>query len=114
MVPIAMTINSMFVRYRSSNDPSRPSQRHLGIRTAGHVPFLHTHTVEVEGDKVVIREIPDRWNRTPFWVFQVPEAVSSDHSDIDGPLWGDLMLQLMEKNRVFDPDATLLLADVDG
>ena len=111
IVPIAMTFNSLFVRYRSSHDNAVPSQRDLGIRTAGHVPFLHSHTVEVESDRVVIREIPDRWNNTPFWIFQVPSTVSADHSDIDGPLWADLMLQLMQANRVFDPDVALYLVD---
>ena len=110
MVPLAMTLNSLFVRYRPAPEGSLVSQRRLGIHTAGHLPVLHSHTVEVAGDKIAIRELPGRWNDTPFWVFQVPAEISRDHGDIDGPLWGGLMLQLMEGNRVFDPDVRMLLA----
>ncbi len=113
MVPIAMTFNSVFVRYRRSSEPGMPSQRRLGIRTAGHVPFLHSHEVVVRDGKVEIHEKPDRWNDTPFWIFQVPAAISADHSDIDGTLWGELMMQLMAANRVFDSDVRLVMTDVD-
>ena len=112
MVPFAMTINSIFVRYRASDDPIAPSQRQLGVRTAGHLPYLHSHSVEVRGEDLVIRELPERWNDTAFWVFQVPAEVSGDHSDIDNPLWGELMMRLMDANRVFDPNVKLRLADV--
>jgi hypothetical protein len=86
------------------------SQRRLGIHTAGHLRALHSHVVEVAGGDIAIRELPGRWNDTPFWVFQVPAEISRNHGDIDGPLWGRLMLQLMDGNRVFDPDVRLLLA----
>jgi hypothetical protein len=113
MVPFAMTINSVFVRYRPGRDGVAPSQRRLGLRTAGHLPALHSHLVEVVGDEVVISERPGRWNDTPFWVFQVPAEISRNHGDIDGPLWGRLMQRLMERNRVFDPDVRLLLTAGD-
>ena len=87
-----------------------PSQTQLGIQTAGHVPFLFSHTVEVADGEVVLTEVPGRWNDTPFWVFQVPEEVSGDHGDISSPLWGQLMFELMERNEVFDPDLELRLA----
>lgn len=60
----------------------------------------------------MIRELPERWNDTAFWVFQVPAEVSADHSDIDSPLWAELMMRLMNANRVFDPDVKLRLVDV--
>jgi len=112
MVPFAMRLNSVFVRYRGNPDAVVPSQRELGLHTAGHVPFLFSHTVEVVDGEVVLNEVPGRWNDTPFWVFQVPEEVSSDHGDISSPLWGQLMFELMERNEVFDPDLELRLADV--
>lgn len=112
MVPLAMTINSMFVRYRASENPTAPSQRRLGVQTAGHLPYLHSHSVEICGEDLVIRELPERWNDTAFWVFQVPAEVSADHSDIDSPLWAELMMRLMNANRVFDPDVKLRLVDV--
>ena len=56
MVPIAMTLNSIFLRFRDRTDPATPSQRSLGIRTAGHVPFLFSHDVTVRGDEVVLTE----------------------------------------------------------
>ncbi|MCU0232764.1 MAG: hypothetical protein MUE90_01850 [Thermoanaerobaculales bacterium] len=110
MVPLAMTLNSLFVRYRPASEGSLASQRRLGTHTAGHLPVLHSHRVEVTGGEIAIRELPGRWNDTPFWVFQVPAEISRNHGDIDGPLWGRLMLQLMDGNRVFDPDVRLLLA----
>jgi len=112
MVPFAMTLNSVFVRYRDYADPTVPSQRFLGIHTAGHVPYLFSHKVELRGDQLTLTELPDRWNDTEFWVFQVPEEISGGHSDISSPLWGRLMLLLMEQNQVFDPELELRLADV--
>jgi hypothetical protein len=107
--PFAMRINSIFVRYRSSTDGAAPSQRHLGLHTAGWVPFMHSHRTEVVGGRVVFHEVPGRWNDTPFWVFQVPEEVSSGHNDIDSSLWGQMMLELMDLNEVFNPDLELRL-----
>jgi len=114
MVPLAMRVNSIFVRYRGNPNPAHPSQKTLGLHTAGHVPFLFSHTVEVVDGGVVLHEAPGRWNDTPFWVFQVPAEVSSGHGDISSPLWGGLMLQLMERNEVFNPDLELRLAGASG
>ncbi len=110
MVPLAMRVNSIFVRYRGGADAAFPSQKTLGLHTAGHLPALYSHTAEVRGGEVVLTEIPGRWNDTPFWVFQVPAEVSANHGDISSPLWGRLMLALMERNEVFDPDLELRLA----
>jgi hypothetical protein len=112
MVPLAMTINSIFVRYRASDESTALSQRRLGAHTAGHLPYLHSHSVEVRGEDLVIRELPGRWNDTAFWVFQVPAEVSKGHSDFDGPLWRELMMRLMDANQVFDPNLKLRLVDV--
>ena len=114
MVPLAMTLNSVFVRYRDYADTTVPSQRYLGVHTAGHVPYLFSHKVEIRGDQLMLTELPDRWNDTAFWVFQVPEKISGDHSDISSPLWGRLMLLLMEQNQVFNPELELRLADVSS
>jgi hypothetical protein len=78
------------------------------------VPYLFSHKVELHGDQLTLTELPDRWNDTAFWVFQVPEEISGDHSDISNPLWGRLMLLLMEQNQVFDPELELRLADVSS
>jgi hypothetical protein len=107
--PFAMGINSVFVRYRGYSDPGSPTQRQLGLHTAGHMPYVHSHTVELRNGEVVFQELPRRWNDTPFWVFQIPREISGGHSDIDSPLWGELMLALMEENEVFDPDLDLRL-----
>jgi hypothetical protein len=66
MVPLAMTVNSLFVRYRTAVDPAQPSQRRLGTHTAGHVPFLHSHTVAVRDGEPVMSAVPGRWNDTPL------------------------------------------------
>ncbi len=110
MVPLAMRVNSIFVRYRGGAEATMPSQKTLGLHTAGHLPALFSHTAEVRGDDVVLTEIPGRWNDTPFWVFQVPPEVSANHGDISSPLWGSLMLELLNRNEVFDPDLELRLA----
>ena len=110
MVPIAMTLNSAFLRYRSGSNDGSPSQRFLGVRTAGHAPYLFSHTVTVRAGDVVFSEIEGRWNDTPFWVFQVPVEVSADHGDISSPVLGRLMMQLLELNEVFDPDLELRIA----
>jgi hypothetical protein len=89
--PFAMGVNSVFVRYRDYSDRESPSQRRLGLRTAGHAP-------------------PQRWNDTPFWVFQLPREIGGGHSDIDSPLWGEVMRALMERNEVFDPTLELKMA----
>ena len=110
MVPIAMTINSAFVRYRGGSNGGNLSQRYFGVRTAGHTPCLFSHEVHVRGGDVVFTEIEGRWNDTPLWVFQVPVEISSDHGDISSPLLGRLVIQLLELNEVFDPDLELRLA----
>ena len=112
MVPLAMTANSIFVRFRNPPTSDVPSQRYLGVRTAGHAPYLFSHTIAVRGDEVVLSEVPGRWNDTPLWVFQVPAEVSAGHGDISSPLLARLLLDLMNRNEVFDPDLELRLADV--
>jgi hypothetical protein len=107
MVPLAMTVNSVFVRYRGGSGGSLPSQRHLGVRTAGHVPALFSHDVTVRGETVELSPRSGRWNDTPFWVFQVPREVSADHGDISSPLLSDLLIDLMDRNEVFDPELEL-------
>ena len=114
MVPLAMNVNSIFVRFRGYPGGGGPSQRHLGVHTAGHVPYLFSHSVVVRGEEVVLTEIPGRWNDTPFWIFQVPAEISADHGDISSPLQGRLMLDLMELNEVFNPDSELRLAASAG
>jgi hypothetical protein len=66
--------------------------------------------VEVRGGEPLLHEVPGRWNDTPYWIFQVPAEISSDHGDIDSPLWWRLMVRLMDANQVFDPDLQLKLA----
>ena len=104
-----MQINSVFVRYRDHDDPDTPSQRRFGLHTAGWVPYMWSHRVAVDGGQIEFEEIPNRWNVTPFWVFQVPEEVNSSHNDIDSRLWNTMMLDLMKLNEVFDPDLDLRL-----
>jgi hypothetical protein len=40
---------------------------------------------------------------------RVPGEVSDGHNDIESPMWGQMMLQLMELNKVFHPDMKLRL-----
>jgi hypothetical protein len=112
MVPIAMTVNSVFLRFRGDAGDGLPSQRTLGIKTAGHTPALFSHEVVVRGDEIVISELPGRWNDTPLWVFQVPVEISADHGDLSSPLMGQLMKRLLDLNEVFDPELELKLATV--
>jgi hypothetical protein len=112
VVPFAMNINSIFVRYRGYSDPSMPTQREFGVHTSGHVRFLHSHAAEVRDGEPVLRELPGRWNDTSFWIFQVPPEISRNHVDIDNPIWWRLVVQLMDANQVFNPDLELRLAEV--
>ncbi|MCP4895355.1 MAG: hypothetical protein GY906_00135 [bacterium] len=107
--PFAMRLNSIFVRYRNYSESTKPSQKQFAIRTAGESPYLHSHRVEVRDGEIEFHEIPDRWNDTPFWIFQVPRQISSHHSDIDSPMWSKLMLQLMDMNDVFNPNVERML-----
>jgi hypothetical protein len=113
--PVGMLINSLFSAFRGEGEQGRPSQRYLGTRTPGFVPYLHSHSVRVVDGRVVIDEIRGRFNETPMWVMSVPKEVSSGHSDIGSPLFGQLLSELMLRNRVFDPDVrTEIEATIGG
>ena len=59
--------------------------------------------------KVLLEEIEDRYNDTPFWVIQVPREISSDHGDIINEHISDVVVQMMERNSIFNPDVRLKL-----
>jgi len=109
--PLGMWVNSLFLRYRTDHTPDEPSQRRLGIRAAGHEQTLVSHEAWVTEDgNVDLRVLPDATDGSPYWVIRVPREISSGHSDVTGNLWGRLMIDLMERDRVFDLDASLALS----
>jgi len=113
--PVGMLVNSMFSAFRGGGEHGRSSQRFLGTRAPGFVPYLHSHKVRVVDGQVRFEEIEGRFNTTPVWVMSLPAEVSSGHSDISSPLFGQLLSNLMLKNRVFEPDVRIEVeAILDG
>jgi len=109
--PLGMWVNSFFLRFRRDQPPGEPSQRRLGIRAAGHELSLVSHEARVTADgRVDLRAQPTEGDGAPYWVIRVPDEISGGHSDVSGELWGRLMLNLMERNRVFDHEVSLALS----
>lgn len=107
--PIGQWFSTFFDRYRTYKDETLPSQKTLANRTVGHMPFLRSHYVELEDDSVVICEIAERYNDTPFWIMQVPDTVLSGHSDASNPNIDSLLTQLIQRNNIYTSNETLKL-----
>lgn len=109
--PIGMWFNSLVLRYRKGHAPGEPSQRRLAIRAAGHERSLISHEARVAADGTI--ELAPRGRATPgapYWIIRVPDSISAGHSDLTGEHLGTLIGDLMERNRVFDPEIDLALA----
>jgi hypothetical protein len=102
--PFGRSLTSMFSAFRTDLAPGAPSQRHLATHAEGHIPFLVSHTATVEDGEVVIRPVPDAWNDTPFWIVRASREISRDHNDVNNPLYGRLIQEIIRLNRVYDTD----------
>jgi hypothetical protein len=102
--PFGRSLTSMFSAFRTDLAPGAPSQRQLATHAEGHVPFLVSHVATVEDGEVVIRRVPDAWNDTPFWIVRASREISRDHNDVNNPLYGRLIQEIIRLNRVYDTD----------
>lgn len=108
--PLGMWVNGLFLKYRTDTGTTSPSQRTLGIRAAGHEPSLISHTVAIEDGAPVLTTRPGHRDDLPYWIVQIPKEMSGGHSDVSNPLISRFVVDLMERNRVFDPDISLALS----
>jgi hypothetical protein len=99
LYPLGRNLETMFQAFR---DEDGVSQRHLANHAAGHVDLLVSHHATVEGGRVVIEPVEDRWNDTPFWIIRVSEDISTGHGDVSNPMVRELLQQLFLLNRVLD------------
>lgn len=104
--PLGIGLTIPFGAYRDYADPDLPSQRYLAMHTDGHVDRLVSHTADVVDGKVVLREVPDRYNDTPYWVIRVTKAVCADHGDIGNRYLNQLLVELTRMREVYDPTLT--------
>lgn len=65
--PVGRGLSTLGGAFRKDHPDGVPSQRHLVTHTEGHVPYLVSHTARLDEDgRVVLEEVPDRYNDTPF------------------------------------------------
>jgi pimeloyl-ACP methyl ester carboxylesterase len=102
--PFGRTVTNLFTPFRRDTPDGQPSQRHLATRAEGHVDYLISHRARVEDGAVVLERVPDAFNDTPFWVIQASPEISRDHNDVNNPLYGQLIQQLIDLNQVYRPD----------
>jgi hypothetical protein len=123
--PIGQAPVSWTKKFRSSYPdlPDAPSQLYLFRHTAGHVPFLHSHTVRevsrFEGpppdgaipfkvwDKGLHREYSmeprtdsNVWNKTGYWITSVPKEVIPNHSDIFRESFESFLTAILERAQI--------------
>lgn len=104
--PLGVGMTVPFGAYRKYADPRLPSQRHLAMHTDGHVDRLVSHTADVVDGKVVLTEVPNRYNDTPYWVIRVSKAVCGSHGDIGNRHLNALLVELTRLREVYDPSLT--------
>ena len=82
-----------------------PNQEELATNTLGHLDYLISHRAWVEDGKLMLDKVPYSYNDTPFWVIQVSDEISANHSDVDGDRFNELVKKLLEMNRLYDTKA---------
>ena len=94
--PFGQGLVRLFRSYREDAPPGQPSQAWLAAHTDGHTDYLLSHRGVIENGRVVLHEVPDRYNDTPYWVIRVTSDICADHGDIANPRLNDLVEQLLE------------------
>lgn len=112
--PLGRTIASLGTSFRGDHEPGRPSQRYLATHALGHVDALTSHRAFVRDGEVVIEPIPGAFNDTPFWVIQVSRDISRDHGDVNNPVYGQLIEQLIALNQVYRTDLASWMSGTAG
>jgi hypothetical protein len=110
--PFGQNVTRPFRAYRKDHPPGQPSQAYLAGHTDGHTDMLVSHRAEWVDGKVVLSEVPDRYNDTPYWVIRTTHDICRHHSDIDNPRMNELVRHLLELREAFKAgDRPQLLAD---
>lgn len=112
--PLGRTIASLGTSFRRDHEPGRPSQRYLATHALGHVDALTSHRAFVRDGEVVIEPISGAFNDTPFWVIQVSREISRDHGDVNNPVYGQLIEQLIALNQVYRTDLASWMSGTAG
>lgn len=107
--PVGMWLNGLPLRYRAAPAGGGPSQRQLGRRATGHEPSRVTHEATVVDGEVELHRLEGRAPPTPYWIIRVGEDISAGHSEVDGARFSRLLFELMDRNRLFDPEVELML-----
>jgi hypothetical protein len=102
--PFGRTVASWNLAFRTDHGPGEPSQRYLATHALGHVDYLTSHRAFVRDGEVVIERIPGAFNDTPFWVIETSSEISKDHNDVRNPVYGRLIEQLIDLNKVYRTD----------
>jgi pimeloyl-ACP methyl ester carboxylesterase len=102
--PFGRTIASFGTSFRRDHAPGEPSQHHLATHALGHVDYLTSHRAFLRDGEVIIERITDAFNDTPFWVIQVSRDISKDHGDVNNPVYGRMIEQLINLNQVYRTD----------
>jgi hypothetical protein len=113
--PFGQGIVRLFRSYRTSASPDAPSQGWLAAHTDGHTDFLLSHRASVRDGRVVLDEIPARYNDTPFWVIRTTAEICANHGDIANPRMNELIGLLLETCETYTGGRRPhLISDADG
>jgi hypothetical protein len=104
--PFGMTIRGWFNAYRTRENAAFPSQKYLALHTDGHVDALVSHVADVVDGRVMLKEIPNRYNDTPYWVVRVSKEICRNHGDIANPHLNQLLADLTRMREVYNSTLT--------
>lgn len=99
--PFGQGFVRLFRTYREDAPPGQPSQAWLAAHTDGHTDYLLSHRAAVLDGKVVLTEVPGRYNDTPYWVIRVTPEICASHGDLANPRLNELVGQLLEMNETY-------------
>ena len=99
--PFGQGFVRLFRTYREDAPPGQPSQAWLAAHTDGHTDYLLSHRAAVVDGKVVLTEVPGRYNDTPYWVIRVTPEICASHGDLANPRLNELIEQLLEMNDTY-------------
>ena len=100
LFPIGMRLGGQFDTFRSERPEGEPSQEKLARTTEGHSDFLISHRATVSNGEVQLREVPGRYNNTPFWIVRASRDVCGSHGDLDNPRLKELLRAIFALNQI--------------
>lgn len=99
--PFGQGIVRLFRTYRTDAPAGQPSQAWLAAHTDGHTDYLLSHRARVEDGRVVLRDVPGRYNDTPYWVIRVTPEICAHHGDLANPRLNELVGQLLDLRETY-------------